>query len=145
MPAILSSSQADSATMMEANITALGEGGLHQPASAADAANLISASHFALSALAGLPLIAGFVTRYQLLHLNILSGIRHYFGSVDSGNRANDAEGTDLEFNSAADKKESSKYQDQVINMEKFNQLKPISKNRNIDGTEDIYSSSSTV
>jgi hypothetical protein len=147
IPAILSSGHTNSTNVETMNFTGLGAIGLNHSGSLFEPTEGINPGANTAYASVGLPLIAGFVLRYQLFHPLLQSLIRPLYGPVgaetDSANNDKNDTVVDVQ-NKFADSEDESE-NDEVLaqsptTRREINKLNALNKqntrsnNRNIDG-----------
>ncbi len=152
IPALLSSGYANSTNVQTMNLTGLGDIGLNHSSSLLDPSAGINSGANTAYASVGLPLIAGFVLRYQLFHPLLQSLIRPLFGPVgaetDSEKNVENDTVVNVQNKFADSEDESENDEDlaqspttrrEINALNALNKQNARSNNRNIDGrsTED--------
>jgi hypothetical protein len=147
IPALLSSGYANSTNFQTMNLTGLGDIGLNHSSSLLDPSAGINSGANTAYASVGLPLIAGFVLRYQLFHPLLQSLIRPLFGPVgaetDSEKNVENDTVVNMQNKFADCEDESENDEDvaqspttrrEINKLNAFNKKNSTSNNRNIDG-----------
>jgi hypothetical protein len=147
IPALLSSGYANSTNVQTMNLTGLGDIGLNHSSSLLDPSAGINSGANTAYASVGLPLIAGFVLRYQLFHPLLQSLIRPLFGPVgaetDSEKNVENDTVVNVQNKFADSEDESENDEDlaqspttrrEINALNALNKKNSTSNNRNIDG-----------
>jgi len=137
IPALLNSDHTNTTNVQGMNFTEFGDIGIEQPASLFEPTTTISPVATAAYAIAGLPLIFGFVLRYQLFHPLLQYFIRPSFGAAGAETNSANNNQNDTVVNVQNTFEES---EDELDNGE---DLVKRSENSNSEGQSSEYSDSS--
>ena len=147
IPALLSSVHTNATNVQAMNLTGLGDIGLNHSSSLLEPTEGINPGTIAAYASVGLPLIFGFVLRYQLIHPFLQSLIRPLYGPVgaetDSANNDKNDTVVDVQ-NKFADSEDESENDEvlaqspttrrEINKLNAFNKQNKRSENSNVDG-----------
>ncbi len=156
IPALLSSGHTNSTNVQTMNLTGLGDIGLNYSSSLLDPSAGINPSANTAYSFVGLPLIAGFVLRYQLFHPLLQSLIRPLYGPVGAETDSAKDNQNDIVVNVQNTFKESEDESEndedlalspttrrEINKLNALNKQNKRSENSNIDGRSSEYSDSS--